>query len=723
MSRDLLAVLLVLIPYVLSEKLEIRMPDVKTTTHDSYLVRPFKITEDEIYIIGFEAVASSDKVHHLLLYGCTEIAQDKEYWSEFEGMGGICRYDSKITTILWAWALDAPKFELPDGIGFKVGKEAKINYIAMQIHYKYVVSNPDSSGVNLVVTKEQPARLAGIYLFADGSTVIPPHSIVNADLSCEFKGKNTIEPFAFRTHTHTLGRRVSAWREREGRWELIGTGDPRKPQMFYLIEGEKTPISEGDLVHARCVFDSSDRDTRTIIGATGKDEMCNFYMMYSVNASLFSYNDDGCFRSKRFTVPRYARITDPLANRYEVSSNWSLSSAIGQVGGLSHNTQQDQLVVFHRGSNDWSSKQWFDQNNNVLFKKEFIKENTVLFVNPETGMIEESFGKDMFIMPHGVYLDSEDNVYLTDVALHQVVDIARNIYVSDGYCNSRVVKFDHTGKFLAQYGESGTEKGKPGIMGLVHDLTIDPIHHEIHVADRENGQVHVLNYLSGNFTRVYPIPGSVYSVDFSTDPPALFAVNVTDMNRESKIMTIDPATGTIKAASPSSPSPLKMPHSITHLKSFGLFAGEIAAPFKVWRFLQSSVVPPTPDTKDNSLTKTILRKISSTQIPISVVILLAIVGMFPVTYLAIVVVVRCRGGGQSRDGVDRSGFQKLLKDYDSSDDEDDLVFKKPGMRTGNEVLRGVSMLVIVRVFKLGESVSIMNQLHFRLMVQLLLVDF
>ena len=43
-------------------------------------------------------------------------------------------------------------------------------------------------------------------------------------------------------------------------------------------------------------------------------------------------------------------------------------------------------------------------------------------------------------------------------------------------------------------------------------------------------------------------------------------------------------------------------------------------------------------------------------------------------YMGVVVVIRCNDRGDS-DSFDRQGFQKLLRDYDSSDEEEDLVFK------------------------------------------------
>lgn len=40
--------------------------------------------------------------------------------------------------ILYAWARDAPKLELPEGVGFKVGKSSPIQYLVLQVHYAHI---------------------------------------------------------------------------------------------------------------------------------------------------------------------------------------------------------------------------------------------------------------------------------------------------------------------------------------------------------------------------------------------------------------------------------------------------------------------------------------------------------------------------------------------------------------------------------------------------------
>jgi sugar lactone lactonase YvrE len=66
-----------------------------------------------------------------------------------------------------------------------------------------------------------------------------------------------------------------------------------------------------------------------------------------------------------------------------------------------------------------------------------------------------------------------------------------NIFVSDGYCNNRVVKYDKDGRFLAQ---AGSEKpGKAlGEFNLPHGLQVDG-QGNVWVADRSNNRYQVLD--------------------------------------------------------------------------------------------------------------------------------------------------------------------------------------------------------------------------------------
>ena len=73
----------------------------------------------------------------------------------------------------------------------------------------------------------------------------------------------------------------------------------------------------------------------------------------------------------------------------------------------------------------------------------------------------------------------------TDVAW----DAAGNIFVADGYGNSRVAKFDRNGKFLLSWGSRGTG---PGQFNIAHTMAIDA-QGNVYVGDRGNRRIQVFD--------------------------------------------------------------------------------------------------------------------------------------------------------------------------------------------------------------------------------------
>src|SRR6202162_1435970 len=61
-----------------------------------------------------------------------------------------------------------------------------------------------------------------------------------------------------------------------------------------------------------------------------------------------------------------------------------------------------------------------------------------------------------------------------------------NIFISDGYCNNRVVKYDKNGRFLAQVGSEKVGKGT-GEFNLPHGLQVDG-KGQVWVSDRGNNR-------------------------------------------------------------------------------------------------------------------------------------------------------------------------------------------------------------------------------------------
>jgi streptogramin lyase len=91
----------------------------------------------------------------------------------------------------------------------------------------------------------------------------------------------------------------------------------------------------------------------------------------------------------------------------------------------------------------------------------------------------------------------------TDVAW----DAAGNIFVSDGYNNKRIVKFDKNGKFLKEFGSRG--KG-PGQFEDVHTIQVDR-QGNVYVGDRANKRLSVFDN-DGNYKTGYINIGSPWAV-------------------------------------------------------------------------------------------------------------------------------------------------------------------------------------------------------------------
>ncbi|MBZ5578459.1 MAG: peptidyl-alpha-hydroxyglycine alpha-amidating lyase family protein [Acidobacteriia bacterium] len=95
----------------------------------------------------------------------------------------------------------------------------------------------------------------------------------------------------------------------------------------------------------------------------------------------------------------------------------------------------------------------------------------------------------------------------TDVAW----DAAGNIFVADGYGNSRVAKFDKNGKYLKSWGSKGTE---PGQFDTLHAIAVDA-QGNVYVGDRGNKRIQVFDN-DGTFKTQYTDVGAPYAMCITT---------------------------------------------------------------------------------------------------------------------------------------------------------------------------------------------------------------
>ena len=96
-----------------------------------------------------------------------------------------------------------------------------------------------------------------------------------------------------------------------------------------------------------------------------------------------------------------------------------------------------------------------------------------------------------------------------------------DFYVADGYCNSRILKFNSNGIFLQIIGKAKYEPISlgpvpPNQFGLPHDIKLSANEKELYVVDRENGRVQAFSTEKAAFLRLYKVPEfgfRVFSID------------------------------------------------------------------------------------------------------------------------------------------------------------------------------------------------------------------
>ena len=184
------------------------------------------------------------------------------------------------------------------------------------------------------------------------------------------------------------------------------------------------------------------------------------------------------------------------------------------------------------------------------------------------GNFVQSLGEGLFQHPHGLRIDDEDNLWTTDDGNHLVLKLSPSgsvmlvlgrintpaeadwlfnkpadiafgkngeIYVADGYGNSRVIKFDRDGNYMTSWGKYGTA---PGEFNLPHSVAVDR-EGRVYVGDRENQRIQIFD-ADGHFLKEWKGIGFPYGLVITADQHVWMTDGgydrIVELNQDGKIL-------------------------------------------------------------------------------------------------------------------------------------------------------------------------------------------
>ncbi len=207
-------------------------------------------------------------------------------------------------------------------------------------------------------------------------------------------------------------------------------------------------------------------------------------------------------------------------------------------------------------------------------------QETRLFEFDQKGNYVREIGEGLygFVFAHAVRVDSQDNLWVVDEGSNMVIkfnpegrvimlmgrrpeaieglpappatnepepylfnrptdvawDAAGNIFVSDGYGNSRVVKYDKNGRFLKS---AGTKGSAPGQLNLPHTIAADA-QGNIYVGDRSNARIQVFDN-NLKLKTIYDQVGAPWAMCISQGPHQyLYTSNSNTDNNNSLVAAV-----------------------------------------------------------------------------------------------------------------------------------------------------------------------------------------
>lgn len=275
----------------------------------------------------------------------------------------------------------------------------------------------------------------------------------------------------------------------------------------------------------------------------------------------------------------------PVENWAQLPKGWNF----GEVSGVDVD-RNDNVWVFHRGPRPVMQ---FDK----------------------TGKLLQAWMEVPVKSSHGIRVDPEGNVWLVDVAAHAVIKCSPegrvlmvmtnaggtpgdnstkyafnkptgltfrpngDFYVSDGYVNSRVVRYNRAGDYVLQWGKKGTGDSE---FDIVHDVTTDR-RGRVYVADRTNGRVQVFDE-NGKFLTKWTDLGNPWGLFYVDREDAIYMADG-QQNRILKLNLEGQILGQLGSFG-KGPGKLDFAHHIAVDSAGSIYVAEI----KNWRVQKFAIV-------------------------------------------------------------------------------------------------------------------------------------
>jgi DNA-binding beta-propeller fold protein YncE len=160
------------------------------------------------------------------------------------------------------------------------------------------------------------------------------------------------------------------------------------------------------------------------------------------------------------------------ANPYRVIRDWAQLSLEGRPWGGSNG-----VAIDRDGRSVWATDRCSE---GIAPGCLGTKVNPVHLFDP-SGKEVRSFGGGMFVWPHGIHVDRDGNVWVTDARVATPAEL--NKFPGEANKGSVVVKFSPDGKVLMTLGKPGVRGNPPDALTDPNDVATDPANGDVYVAE------------------------------------------------------------------------------------------------------------------------------------------------------------------------------------------------------------------------------------------------